>query len=112
PPPVVRSGLSPAARPDPHPPSLPDALPIYTALSPGAIAAAGGRFVARGGAVDVLEGDWQPGRIVVLEFEPMAAARAFYDSPLYRDRKSTRLHSSHVKSSYAVVCLKQQSRVH
>ena len=43
----------------------------------------GGRFVVRGGAVEVVEGDWRPGRVVVLEFADMAAARAWYHSADY-----------------------------
>ncbi|MEO6271442.1 MAG: DUF1330 domain-containing protein [Lautropia sp.] len=62
----------------------------YRALSPGAIAAAGGRFLVRGGAVEVFEGNWQPGRVVVLEFDTMAAAKAFYDSALYRQARDAR----------------------
>lgn len=38
----------------------------------------------RGGAVTVLEGGWQPSRIVVLRFPSVEAARAFHDSPEYR----------------------------
>jgi uncharacterized protein (DUF1330 family) len=48
----------------------------YKALTPGAIAAAGGKFIARGGEVAVLEGDWKPARVVVLEFADLDAARA------------------------------------
>jgi uncharacterized protein (DUF1330 family) len=43
----------------------------------------GGRFLVRGGAFEVLEGDWRPGRIVVLEFPDMAAARKWYESAEY-----------------------------
>jgi len=46
----------------------------YKAASPGAIQAGGGRFLVRGGELAVLEGDWQPSRLVVLEFEDLAAA--------------------------------------
>jgi uncharacterized protein (DUF1330 family) len=62
----------------------------YKALSPGAIAAAGGKFIARGGAVHVLEGNWQPARAVVVEFASMQAAKAFYDSELYRAARAAR----------------------
>jgi uncharacterized protein (DUF1330 family) len=62
----------------------------YKALSPGAVAAAGGRFLVRGGQTAVLEGGWQPGRIVMLEFEDMAAAKAFYESALYRKAREAR----------------------
>jgi uncharacterized protein (DUF1330 family) len=43
----------------------------------------GGRFIVRGGAHEVLEGDWKPQRIVVIEFPDMAALRAWYGSPEY-----------------------------
>jgi uncharacterized protein (DUF1330 family) len=62
----------------------------YKALSPGAVEAAGGRFVVRGGQTEVFEGNWKPGRIVVLQFESMAAAKAFYDSALYRKARDAR----------------------
>jgi len=62
----------------------------YKAASPGAIAAGGGRFVVRGGEIAVLEGDWRPGRLVVLEFEDLDAAKRWYDSPEYRDAKRLR----------------------
>jgi uncharacterized protein (DUF1330 family) len=43
----------------------------------------GGRFLVRGGAAEVVEGDWKPRRIVVIEFPDMAALKAWYDSPEY-----------------------------
>jgi uncharacterized protein (DUF1330 family) len=43
----------------------------------------GGRFVARGGEHEVLEGAWRPHRVVILEFPDMAAARKWYRSPEY-----------------------------
>ena len=56
----------------------------YKAASPGAIAAHGGRFVVRGGETAVLEGDWSPKRLVVVEFDDLEAAKRFYDSPEYQ----------------------------
>ena len=82
--------------------SDPERYKGYTALSPGAVAAAGGRFIARGGAVEVLEGNWQPGRLVILEFETMAAARAFYDSALYRQAREARAGAT---ESFDMVCV-------
>ncbi|RPH40580.1 MAG: DUF1330 domain-containing protein [Burkholderiales bacterium] len=63
--------------------SDPERYKGYMALSPGAIAAAGGEFVVRGGRHETLEGDWVPGRVVVAKFPSFEAARAFYDSALY-----------------------------
>ena len=56
----------------------------YRAQTPGVVARYGGRFIVRGGAAELLEGERQPGRIVVLEFSDLAAARRFYDSPEYQ----------------------------
>jgi uncharacterized protein (DUF1330 family) len=55
----------------------------YKRLAPAAVARYGGRYLARGGETLVLEGDWQPNRVVVLEFPSLERARAFYDSPEY-----------------------------
>jgi uncharacterized protein (DUF1330 family) len=63
---------------------------LYKAASPGAVAAGGGRFLARGGELAVLEGDWRPQRLVVLEFEDLEAIRHFYDSPAYQEAKALR----------------------
>jgi uncharacterized protein (DUF1330 family) len=62
----------------------PEQYEQYKAASPGAIAAGGGRFVVRGGELAVLEGDWNPPRLVILEFENLEAAKAFYESPEYQ----------------------------
>ena len=68
----------------------------YMAASPAAIAEGGGRFVARGGDVIVLEGDWRPPRLVVLEFEDVDAAQRWYDSEQYRAVRSLREGAGHV----------------
>ncbi len=70
--------------------SDPEQYKQYMALSPGAIAAAGGRFVVRGGKHETLEGAWQPNRLVVIEFPSYEAARAFYDSEKYREARAKR----------------------
>ncbi|HXF18409.1 MAG TPA: DUF1330 domain-containing protein [Burkholderiales bacterium] len=51
----------------------------------------GGKFIVRGGTIDVLEGDWKPKRIVILEFETAARAREWYDSEEYRVPKQLRM---------------------
>ena len=58
----------------------PERYEQYKAAAPAAIAAAGGRYLVRGGELAVFEGDWQPSRLVVLEFEDLAAARRWYAS--------------------------------
>ena len=54
----------------------------------------GGKFVVRGGKIDVLEGSWNPKRIVILEFESAARARQWYDSEEYRVPKQIRMRAS------------------
>jgi uncharacterized protein (DUF1330 family) len=49
------------------------------------LAAAGGQYLVRGGEVEVLEGDWRPGRMVVLRFDSMKAARDWWNSPAYAE---------------------------
>lgn len=68
----------------------PEQYELYKNASPGAVAAGGGRFVARGGELAVLEGDWHPKRLVVLEFENLAAAKRFYSSAEYAEAKRLR----------------------
>lgn len=48
-------------------------------------------ILVRGGAIEVLEGDWQPSRLVVLGFRDRAAAKAFYESETYQHARSLRL---------------------
>ncbi len=56
----------------------------YRRLATPTVAAHGGRYVVRGGAVRKLEGSWQPGRLVVLEFPDAERAREWWDSDDYR----------------------------
>ena len=68
----------------------PEQYERYKAASPGAVAAGGGRFVARGGELAVLEGDWHPSRLVLLEFPDLEAAKRFYESEVYQEAKKLR----------------------
>ena len=61
----------------------PAAVEIYRARASASIAQHGGRYLARGGAVEVVEGSWRPERIIIVEFPNMARARAWYRSPEY-----------------------------
>ena len=55
-----------------------------------ALAEAGARYLARGGALKIYEGDWSPRRIVILEFPSVAAWEAFYLGPVYQGLKGIR----------------------
>ncbi len=62
----------------------------YKKLTPQAIAKHGGRFLTRGGQTAVLEGDWRPGRVVLIEFPSLEAARSFYTSVEYTAARRAR----------------------
>lgn len=55
-----------------------------------ALEAAGARYLARGGAHKVYEGDWEPRRIVLLEFPSVDAWESFYSGPTYQGLKTIR----------------------
>jgi uncharacterized protein (DUF1330 family) len=63
---------------------------LYKQATPAAVEAGGGRFIARGGELAILEGDWQPKRLVLLEFPDLEAAKRFYESPAYQEAKRLR----------------------
>ena len=70
-----------------HDPAL---YETYRAQVPAMIAAHGGRYLVRGGAVQVLEGEGKALRQVILEFPTMAQLKAFYFSPEYTAAKAIR----------------------
>jgi uncharacterized protein (DUF1330 family) len=54
----------------------------------------GGEYLARGGATELIEGDWTPGRLVLLKFPDMAALQAFLNDPEYQPLKALRLRAA------------------
>ena len=66
----------------------------YTAQTPASIARHGGRWVVRGGATQVLEGDWHPGRVVVIEFPNLDAALEWFNSADYQELAAIRREAS------------------
>jgi uncharacterized protein (DUF1330 family) len=57
----------------------------YRALAEASIAKYGGRYIVRGGAIDVIEGDWTPQHVVIVEFPTMARAHEWYRSSEYAE---------------------------
>ena len=51
-----------------------------------------------GGELAVLEGDWSPSRLVVLEFEDLEAAKRWYDSEAYREARKLREGAAHFRA--------------
>ena len=72
----------------------PEAYKDYRAKAPATIAAAGGRYLSRGGAVTHVEPGWDVHRFVILEFPSVAAAQAWYASPAYQQVLPIRLRST------------------
>jgi len=68
----------------------PERYEQYKAAGSLSVAAAGGRYLVRGGELAVFEGDWQPSRLVVLEFDDLAAAKRWYESEAYQEAKKLR----------------------
>lgn len=62
----------------------------YKKLAGPAIEACGGRYLVRRGKTDVLEGEWYPERMVVLEFDSVEKARAWWESTHYAAAKKIR----------------------
>jgi uncharacterized protein (DUF1330 family) len=63
-------------------------------VSPG-MAAAGGQYLARGGAIDVLEGEWQPHRLILVRFDVASDARRWWASEAYAPMRELRRSSTH-----------------
>lgn len=75
----------------------PEQYARYRESVPASLDANGGRFLARGGETATLEGDWQPKRIVVMEFDDLEAARRWYDSPEYRESRDIRAGAANMR---------------
>ncbi len=67
----------------------------YKKLSPAAVALYGGKYLARGGKTEVLEGNWSPSRLVILEFDSIERAQQWLNSPEYRAARDIRRRSTH-----------------
>ena len=69
----------------------------YKKLTPASIAAYGGKFIVRGGTTETLEGDWQPGRVVILEFPTIERAKQWWASEEYAPAKAIRQANAETK---------------
>ncbi len=80
----------------------------YKQRVPAVIAAHGGRYLARGGANEVLEGTWRPKRNAIIEFPSRAAFKVFWESAEYRPLRELRERSA--KSNLVVIEGLQEAR--
>lgn len=76
-------------------------LEEYKKLSPAIVEQFGGRFLARGGELAVIEGEWSPKRLVILEFPSLKQAQAWANSAEYAPAKQIRQRAS--RSNIVVV---------
>ncbi len=67
-----------------------DGYQAYIDAVPATIEAFGGRYLARGGQTETLEGDWNPNRLVIVEFPTYEDAKAWHASAEYADAKAIR----------------------
>jgi uncharacterized protein (DUF1330 family) len=78
-----------------------DGYEEYKKLAPPAVALYGGKYIARGGRTEVLEGNWSPNRLVILQFENIEQAKAWLNSPEYSEARSMR--HKYAKSNMMVI---------
>lgn len=62
----------------------------YKKLAPAAVELYGGKYIARGGKTETLEGDWSPSRLVILQFEDNEQAKKWLYSDEYREARAMR----------------------
>jgi uncharacterized protein (DUF1330 family) len=66
----------------------------YKKLAAPTVELYGGKYIARGGKTETLEGDWSPSRLVILQFENLEQAKNWHDSVEYSPAKSLRHETS------------------
>jgi uncharacterized protein (DUF1330 family) len=71
-----------------------EALVEYRNRNTDVVAEHGGRFTARGGRLEILEGDYEPVRVVIIEFPDLDAARGWYESDDYAPLRELRRSAS------------------
>ena len=69
----------------------------YKKLAGATVKKHGGKYIVRGGAVETLEGDWKPKRIVVLEFESVHRAKEWLNCEEYREPRKMRHRTAKTK---------------
>jgi uncharacterized protein (DUF1330 family) len=70
---------------------------VYKKLTPAAISVFNGKFLVRGGPTISLEGEWNPERMVVLEFPTVGRAREWWHSEIYKEAKMIRQRAARTK---------------
>ncbi len=79
----------------------PEGYKEYAAVAPATVTLYGGRYIARGGKNETLEGDWHAKRLVILEFPNSERAKAWLNSPEYAPARTLR--HKYAKSNMVVI---------
>jgi len=79
----------------------------YKELAPAVVRQYGGRYLVRGQPVETLEGSWSPRRFVILEFDSIQKAKAWWNSAEYREPKRLRQASTRTE----MICVEGISQV-
>ncbi|MGA7195377.1 MAG: DUF1330 domain-containing protein [Anaerolineales bacterium] len=79
----------------------PEGYKEYAKLAPATVKLYGGRYLARGGTNETLEGEWHAKRLVILEFENINKAKAWLNSPEYAPLRQLR--HQYAKSNMVVI---------
>src|SRR6266498_527560 len=69
----------------------------YKKLAGATVEKYGGKYMVRGGRIEVLEGDWRPKRIVVLQFESTQRAKQWLNCEEYRKPRKMRNRTADTK---------------
>ena len=69
---------------------VPGQMDSYRELAQVAVEKFGGRYLVRGARCEILEGEWLPERLVIVEFPDRERAKSFYDSPEYKAAREAR----------------------
>ncbi len=68
----------------------PEGFAVYRDMVPPTLAAYGGRYLVRGGDLECLEGEWNPPRLVIIEFDSVQRAREWWSSTEYAPARKIR----------------------
>jgi uncharacterized protein (DUF1330 family) len=72
----------------------PEGIAHHRQIVPAIIEQFGGRFLVHGGKTEALEGDWEPSRLIIIEFPSAEQARAWWSSAEYAEAKALRQRSA------------------
>ena len=73
----------------------PEGFAIYRDMVPATLETYGGRYLVRGGDYECVEGEWNPKRLVIVEFASVEHAKQWWASEEYAPAKSLREKTSH-----------------